>query len=66
MTFMIKPDDLSELNISRHDNEICLDISTENQSWVLVIPNGEILCFIAEALMHHHLDRYAESLDPQF
>ena len=66
MTYLIRPDDLGEVQVRRFSDELHLNISSKTHSWVLVVPNGDILAYIAEAFMHHHLDFDAEPLNIPF
>ncbi len=66
MTYMIRPDDLSEVHIRRYNDEIQFSIVSDNHTWILIVPNGDILEYIAERFIHHHLDTYAEPLEPDF
>lgn len=66
MTFVIKPDDLAEVEIRRLQNEIHICVQAGINTYVFVIPNGDILGEIAEALIHHHLAPRAYSLESPF
>jgi hypothetical protein len=41
MTYLIRPDDLGEVQVRRFSDELHLYVSSETHSWVLVVPNGD-------------------------
>lgn len=66
MTYLVRPDELEEVNVRRFRDEIHLSISSDSHTWVLVVPDGIILAYIAEAFIHHHLDLDAEEVEQPF
>lgn len=57
MTYLIKPDLVSEVAVRRFEEhvEIVIEGSCGN-NWVLALPDGEILEYVAARIIHHHLD----------